>query len=146
MFVGQSLHSLDDKSRLVLPVKFRSQLSSIVYLYLDLDSCLSVYSEADYSKKAEKMNALDDFDKDSRALKRVFFANSYETQIDRQGRLSIPLFLLEKAKISKDVVVIGAFDHIQLFAKEVIESDLKKDEEAYETLAGKVKEEGKNGI
>ncbi len=146
MFVGQSEHSLDDKSRLVLPAKFRSQLSSTVYLCLDLDSCLSVYSEQQYAEKAAKMNALDDFDKDSRALKRVFFANSAEAPIDRQGRLSIPSNLLCKAKIKKDIVVIGAFDHIQLFGKEVLNANLKDEEENYEKLASQVKEEGKHAV
>jgi len=147
MFVGQFSHTLDDKNRLVLPAKFRSQLSSTVYLSLDLDSCLSVYSEEEYQKKAERINSLDDFDKDSRALKRVFFANSSEGNLDKQGRLMVPDFLLRKAGVKKDVVVIGAFDHIQIFSSEVFSSKIPEEEANYENLASTIKKEtDKNGI
>jgi MraZ protein len=128
----------------VLPSKFRSQLSSTVYLSLDLDSCLSIYSEEQYRSKAEKMMGLDDFDEDSRALKRVFFANSSEAELDKQGRLMIPDFLLKKAKIVKDVTIIGAFDHIQLFGSEVVGKILPEEEESYEDLAQKVGKKGEN--
>ena len=146
MFVGQFAHTLDDKNRLVLPAKFRSQLSSTVYLSLDLDCSLSLYSEEMYKAKAGKISALDDFDKESRALKRVFFANSFEASIDKQGRLMIPPFLLSKAKIAKDVVVIGSFDHIQIFAKDVLDNKLPEEEENYEDLASRVKGEAKYAV
>jgi len=146
MFVGQSVHVLDNKSRLVLPAKYRSQLSSIVYLSLDLDSCLSIYSEEIYSKKAQNMNDLDDFDKNSRALKRIFFANSFEVALDKQGRIMIPKYLLEKVDIEKQIVIIGAFDHIQLFSTKVIDGLLTEDENQYEELAAKLKGSKENGI
>jgi MraZ protein len=146
MFVGQFEHSLDDKNRLVLPARFRSQLSSTVYLNLDLDKCLSVYSEDSYKEKAKKIAALDEFDPTSRSLKRVFFANSAEVPLDKQGRLLIQDFLLKKAGITKDVIVIGAFDHLQIFAKESFEAKLPDEEENYEKLAAEVKGEGGHGI
>ena len=146
MFVGQSVHVLDNKSRLVLPAKYRSQLSSTVYLSLDLDSCLSIYSEEIYSKKAQNINNLDDFDKNSRALKRIFFANSFEVTLDKQGRIMIPKYLLEKVDIEKQIVIIGAFDHIQLFSTKVIDGLLTEDENQYEDLAAKLKGSKENGI
>jgi MraZ protein len=145
MFVGQSIHSLDNKNRLVLPAKYRSQLSPTIYLSLDLDSCLSIYSEEVYSKKAEKINTLSDFDKDSRALKRIFFANSYEVVMDKQGRIMIPNFLLEKVKIEKEVAVVGAFDHIQLFSNKIIDGLLEQDESSYEELASHLSGVKENG-
>lgn len=146
MFVGQSVHVLDNKSRLVLPAKYRSQVSSTVYLSLDLDSCLSIYSEETYSKKAQNINNLDDFDKNSRALKRIFFANSFEVTLDKQGRIMIPKYLLEKVDIEKQIVIIGAFDHIQLFSTKVIDGLLTEDENQYEDLAAKLKGSKENGI
>ena len=145
MFVGQSIHSLDNKNRLVLPAKYRSQLSSTIYLSLDLDSCLSLYGEDVYQKKAEKINSLSDFDKDSRALKRIFFANSYEVNMDKQGRIMIPNFLLAKAKIEREVAIVGAFDHIQLFSSKIIDNLLDRDESCYEELASHLKGTKENG-
>jgi MraZ protein len=146
MFVGEFAHNLDEKNRLVLPAKFRSQLSATVYLYLDLDHCLSLYSEEQFKQKAAQINSLDEFDPDSRALKRVFNANSSEGTIDKQGRLMIPEVLLKKALIVKEVTVIGAYDHIQIFATEVLNSTLPNEEENYEKLALKLKGEGGHGV
>ena len=138
MFVGQSIQSLDDKGRIVIKSKVRSQLASTtVYLLFDLGHCLSIYSEDEYLIKAKEMSQLDDFNSDERALKRIFFANSFETSIDKQGRIAIPKFLLSKAKIEKDVVV-GAFSHLQVYALETFNNELASYENDYETLASKV--------
>lgn len=139
MFVGQSIQSLDDKGRIVLKSKVRSQLTSTtVYLLFDLGHCLSIYSEDEYLIKAKEMSQLDDFNSDERALKRIFFANSFETSIDKQGRIAIPKFLLSKAKIEKDVVVVGAFSHLQVYALETFNNELASYEDDYEALASKV--------
>ena len=139
MFVGQSIQSLDDKGRIVLKSKVRSQsTSTTVYLLFDLGHCLSIYSEDEYLIKAKEMSQLDDFNEDERALKRIFFANSFETSIDKQGRIAIPKFLLSKAKIEKDVVVVGAFSHLQVYALETFNNELASYENDYETLASKV--------
>ena len=139
MFVGQSIQSLDDKGRIVLKSKVRSQFTSTtVYLLFDLGHCLSIYSEDEYLIKAKEMSQLDDFNEDERALKRIFFANSFETSIDKQGRIAIPKFLLSKAKIEKDVVVVGAFSHLQVYALETFNNELASYEDDYEALASKV--------
>lgn len=145
MFVGQSIHSLDEKNRLVLPAKYRSQLSSTIYVSLDLDSSLSIYSDDIYIEKAERINQLSDFNKESRALKRIFFANSCQVNLDKQGRIMIPDFLLKKVKIEKEVAVVGAFDHIQLFSSKVIDDLLVQEESCYEDLASHLNGESKNG-
>ncbi len=146
MFVGQFEHSLDEKNRIVLPAKFRSQLSSTVYISLDLDSCLSIYSEATYLKKAEYIASLDDFDQASRSLKRVFFANTYEGSVDKVGRLMIPALLLKKAKINKEVSIVGAFDHLQIFSSELLDSSLEKEEKDYEKLASQLRGEKNHAL
>ncbi len=138
MFVGQSQHTLDDKLRIVLPAKMRNQLSTTVYLSFDLDHCIAIYAENDYQVKATEMSKLDDFNPEARAVKRVFFSNSFETTVDKQGRISIPKFLLTKASINKDVVIVGSYDRIQIFSREAFETELKEDETNYESLASKV--------
>lgn len=128
MFVGEFRHSLDEKSRIVLPSKFRSQLTNTVYVTLELSNCLGIYSEEEFAKLASKYTLLDDFDKLSRAVKNVFFANSSELVLDKQGRIIIPKNLLEKVNISKEIVLTGGFNHINVYAKEVFENNMKEDE------------------
>ena len=137
MFVGQSVHTLDDKQRVVLPSKLRVQLSTTVYLSFDLDHCISIYSENEYMEKAKYMASLNDFDKNSRTLKKIFFANSFEATVDKQGRLSLPKFLLEKAGISKEVVISGAFNHLELYSVEKF-NEVQNHDDDYESLAQEV--------
>lgn len=137
MFVGEYRHSLDDKSRIVLPSKFRSQLSSTIYVSLDFDNCLSLYSEEEFQKKAETINQLDEFDTSARALKRIFFTNSYDTNIDKQGRVSLSKSLQEKVGIIKNIVIVGAFNHIQIFSEEEYNKRYILEEKEYEQLASK---------
>ncbi len=138
MFVGEFRHSLDEKSRIVLPSKFRSQLSNTIYVTLELSNCLGIYSEEEFSKLASKYTNLDDFDKLSRAVKNVFFANSSELSLDKQGRISIPKNLLEKVGINKEIVLTGEFNHINVYSKEVFENNMKEDEANFATNAQQI--------
>ena len=89
MFVGQSIQSLDDKGRIVLKSKVRSQLTSTtVYLLFDLGHCLSIYSEDEYLIKAKEMSQLDDFNEDERALKRIFLTHLKHLLISKEELLS----------------------------------------------------------
>lgn len=135
MFVGEYRHCLDDKSRIVLPSKFRTQLSTTIYISLDFDQCLALFSEEEFQKRAEMYNSLSDFDSKARALKRVFFSNTCETTIDKQGRVMISKSLLDKVKISKDVVIVGSYDHIKIFSADVFASKEEEDESSFEALA-----------
>ncbi len=138
MLVGEFRHSLDDKARIVLPSKFRSQLSSTVYVTLELSNCLGIYSEEEFTKLASKYTSLDDFDKTSRAVKNVFFSNTAEVIVDKQGRINIPNNLLLKVGINKDIVLTGGFNHVNVFAKEVFETNIKEDEANFATNAQKL--------
>ncbi len=138
MFIGQYTHAIDDKSRIVMPSKFRKDLTSKVYVSLDLDHCLSIYSEQEFQKVAQKYQALSDFDKKERALKRVFFANSYESNCDGVGRVNLPKNLVQKAGIVKDCVIVGNLDHVSVFAKESYDKMMSEAENDYEALAEEV--------
>ena len=127
MLLGQYEHSLDSKQRLILPSKIKNEFSAEVYVTLDFDGCLSLYSEANYNERAKAIQSLSDFEKDNRIVKRVFFSNSQVLRIDAQSRILIPSFLLDKVHISKDVMIVGMNDHLEIWDKETF---LQKEEES----------------
>lgn len=127
MLLGQYEHSLDSKQRLILPSKIKNEFSAEVYVTLDFDGCLSLYSEANYNERAKAIQSLSDFEKDNRLVKRVFFSNSQVLRIDAQSRILIPSFLLDKVHISKDVMIVGMNDHLEIWDKETF---LQKEEES----------------
>ena len=75
MFFGEHEHTIDDKNRLTLPARFRSAFAGGVVLTRGLDTCLDVYTRADWDALvAARLAPLDPFSREARDLKRVFFA------------------------------------------------------------------------
>lgn len=138
MFLGQSNNLLDEKYRLVLPTRYRAELGPSFYVILDFDHCLSFYPSNVYEKKAAKIQSLDDFSKAARSVKRVFFANSFPLVADKQGRIQLPRIILEKAGISKEVVIVGMSDHLEIWDSEFYRANEKEEETNYAELAGQL--------
>jgi len=135
MFVGEYRHSLDEKSRIVLPSKFRSSLSPTVYLSLGLDRCLEIVPADIFISEANEIIKMGKFNPQARALRRLKFDNSIEASIDKQGRIILPKNLLDKASIVKDVVILGDGDRIEIYASNVFDELNSRDLPNFEEIA-----------
>ena len=133
MFFGSFVHNLDSKGRLVIPSKMRDELGAKAYILKGFDGALSIYKESEFENLVKQINSLPFNKKNSRAYLRVQLASVCELDIDRQGRALLPTQLLNKFKIGKEVIVIGALDHIEVWNK--------ADYEAYENSANSSFEE-----
>ena len=117
MFTGNFAHNLDEKGRLVIPSKMRDELGSKAYILKGFDGALSIYKESDFIELIKKLAKLPFHKKDARAYLRVQLSTACELDIDRQGRALLPAQLVSKYKIGREVVVIGALDHIEVWNK-----------------------------
>ncbi len=116
MFFGEHEHTIDDKNRLTLPARFRSAFAGGVVLTRGLDTCLDVYTRADWDALvAARLAPLDPFSREARDLKRFFFAAAADAELDRQGRVLVPPALTRHAKLGRDVVVAGVHDHLEIW-------------------------------
>ncbi len=117
MFLGQYTYSLDDKSRITIPARFREELSTGAVVTRGLDRCLTVYPMTVWAEIAEKVNALPITSPQGRALRRLFFADAVDVMPDRQGRILLPERLREYAGIdlAGDVVVVGLDRFLELW-------------------------------
>lgn len=120
MFMGEYHHTIDEKGRLILPAKFRTELGEkfIITRGLDAEKCLYVYSMNDWNRIVSKLNTLPFTKKDARIFVRTFFSGATECEFDRQGRINITSPLVSYADLQKDCVVIGANDRIEIWSKE----------------------------
>lgn len=124
MFRGRFEHTLDAKGRLSIPSRFRETLNErydsrlVVTTY---DGCLIVYPFIEWQKLEEKVAALPKFNKDTRAFLRFFYSSAADCAIDKLGRILIPQSLRDYAKFERDVFLIGAFEHIEIWSKAVWE-------------------------
>ena len=117
MFFGYFEHSLDDKGRVVVPSKLRSQCGNTLYILQGYDGALSIYKEDEYLKMIEKVNSLPFNIRKNRDFIRTQLATTCELEIDKQGRIQLPTQLLNKYSIGKDIVFIGVGNHIELWDK-----------------------------
>ena len=119
MFVGKYNNSIDKKSRLIIPAKYRYELDGQCILAKGLDGCLSIYTKKSWDEfVTEKLNELPEADANARRLKRYYYANASECDIDNQGRITIPAEYKEYASIDKELITIGCFDKIEVWSKE----------------------------
>ena len=120
MFIGQYDHSIDDKSRLTLPVRFRDALADGVVLSKGLDGSVDVYpADAWRSTIAERIGGLDPLSSEARTLQRLFFGGAAEDTPDKQGRVLLPAHLIRYGNLTKDVTVIGSNDHLEIWDRSV---------------------------
>jgi MraZ protein len=115
MFLGEHEHTLDQKGRLTLPAKYRDSFPEGLVLTRGMDGCVFAYAKADWSELASRLAALDTLGRDDRMMKRHFFSGAAELMPDRQGRVMIPATLASHAKLDRDVVVAGVFDHLEIW-------------------------------
>lgn len=119
MFIGEFSHSLDDKNRLMIPVKFRSQLAEGVVVTRGLDGCLWLYGKAEFQKLAENISKLTITQKNSRDFSRLMLSGAMDLEIDRIGRVILPSYLKDYAGIKDQVVMAGVYNRIEIWPSNV---------------------------
>ena len=118
MFIGQYRHHLEEKGRLSVPKKFRSQLEDGAILSQGLDGCLFLYPKSEWVKLVDKLNQTTLTRADSRNFLRSLSYGAAEVEIDRLGRILIPDYLKNFAQIKADCVVAGAIDRMEIWDAE----------------------------
>ncbi|MDI7275512.1 MAG: division/cell wall cluster transcriptional repressor MraZ [Anaerolineae bacterium] len=115
MFLGRYVHTIDDKGRLTLPAKFRPGLEEGVVVTLGLDGCLFLFPRSTWGVLAARIEALPITNPDARAFVRLMSSNADDMELDRQGRILIPAFLRDHAKLDTEVMVAGVISKIELW-------------------------------
>ena len=135
MLIGEFTHSIDTKNRCALPAKFRKEMGKKVVVTRGLDSCLSVYTVSSWKKISEKLESLSMTKANERAFNRFMLSGAVEVDVDSQGRILVPDYLQEFAKIDKKVVWTGAGDKAEIWAEETWSKYVSSVQESPETLA-----------
>lgn len=117
MFLGEDRHNVDSKGRLVLPSRYRSQLSEQgCVIAKGQDGHLMVFPTKVYQGKADEAHAMPN-DKAGRRYRRILFGGADQQVPDSSGRLLVRSELRDYAEIEigGPVAVIGVYDHIELW-------------------------------
>lgn len=138
MFMGEFQHAVDEKGRLIIPVRFRAELGERFVLTKGLDNCLFVYPWREWEQLAARLQALPFTRSDARAFSRFLLAGASECEMDRQGRILLPQHLREYARLEKDVVLIGVSSRVEIWNAQVWAEYSLAAASAYESLAEKL--------
>lgn len=117
MFMGEYDHTIDVKGRVIIPSKFREDLSGEFVITAGLDGCLFVYPMDEWERFIDELKRLPG-SKEVRQLQRYFMAGAAACDMDKQGRVLIPNKLREHGEIEKDVVLVGVINKIEIWSKE----------------------------
>jgi MraZ protein len=127
-FSGSTSAKLDDKNRFVLPQNMRFGLVENgeleFYLALGLGGCLSIYRKSDIQRIVKKFQAKQ-HDAKFQKFFTLFFSTLHLTTCDKIGRVMIPGLLKDAVKIKKEIVIAGVLNKIEIWPKEVYDTDLK---------------------
>lgn len=116
MFTGEYPHTVDEKGRLAIPVRFRAELAQGAVVSKWIDGCLALFPRAAWDELAEKTAALPVTDTGARTFQRFLFGAAFDVELDRQGRFVVPAVLRRFAGLESEVVVVGSRNHLEFWS------------------------------
>ncbi|MFI9105233.1 division/cell wall cluster transcriptional repressor MraZ [Streptomyces fildesensis] len=135
MFLGTYAPRLDDKSRLVLPAKFREQLAEGLVITKGQERCLYVWPLRGFQAVTEELRRAPLTSKPARDYMRVLFAGATDEVPDKQGRITVPQPLREYAGLDRDCAVIGADTRVEVWSAQAWDRYLAAQEDTFSALS-----------
>ncbi|MBI4346780.1 MAG: division/cell wall cluster transcriptional repressor MraZ [Elusimicrobia bacterium] len=123
---GRYEHTLDDKSRMFVPSRYREQLTEEngkrFHIVKGADGCLWLFLPSQWERFTAEANAKPfKSPQDKRAFVRELFSRSVEPMLDEQGRITLPQVLKDSVGLRKDLVVLGVGSRAEIWDKATLE-------------------------
>jgi MraZ protein len=118
MLIGEYIHTLDEKKRVSLPIKFRKEMGKKIIITAGLDNCLWIFTLTQWKKISDKLGEFSMLQADNRSFNRYMFGSATEVEVDSIGRILLPEFLVTRANLKSKVSVIGVQDRVEIWNEE----------------------------
>ena len=128
MLLGTYEHSLDSKNRLTLPSGIRKNFDTFVVLSIGIDKCAEIRTPEEFKSYTSMLQKVGISKEKYRTLLRTVLGNSFEIQIDSSNRVLVPGIIAEFCNFSKNVVLIGVGDKIEVWSADIYNSIKRKDD------------------
>ena len=138
MFLGTYSPKLDDKGRVILPAKFREELSHGLVMTRGQEHCIYVFSTREFEQLHEKIRQAPVTSKQARDYLRVFLSGASAEHPDSQNRVTVPSSLRSYANLERDLVVIGAGNRAEIWDCAAWENYLADQESAFASTEDEV--------
>ena len=149
-FSGEYSAKIDAKGRLFLPSRVKALLClpqdasasfPELFLYQETEPCLSLYTKQVYDPYQRKVSALSAFNSADRKLLRAFFSRVRTVALDALGRLLLPKPFLLHANLSREGLIVGVGDFIEIWNPENYRKEYLSNSEDYERFTNEMKNE-----
>jgi MraZ protein len=141
-FKGQAEYSVDVKGRVAIPAKMRNALNpaakNTFTITRGYEQCIFLYPLDHWEKMEEDIRSLNTYRPETRDFIRITMMWADECMLDGQGRIAIPKPLQEFAGVKDKAMILGAFDHIEIWDPALFQRHLEQQSEDYVQLAEKV--------
>ena len=117
-FLGEVCSSIDDKDRIVIPSKFRDLFDEGTFITKGCEGCISIYPSESWNEYVSSLLASTKDSISGRQIRRAIASKSTPYECDKSGRVKLPRNLLELSGITKQCMVVGAFDHLEIWELE----------------------------
>jgi MraZ protein len=142
MLIGEYIHTIDEKSRVSMPAKFRKELGKKIIITPGLGNCLFIFTATEWAKVSKKLSDsetdLSFLKADQRNFNRYMFGRAVEVEFDTIGRILIPEFLKERIGLKDKVAIIGVKDRVEVWNDKTWADNQKIIEKQAEDLAEKL--------
>ncbi|KRL45417.1 cell division protein MraZ [Companilactobacillus mindensis DSM 14500] len=136
--MGEFHHTLDNKGRIIIPAKFRKSLGESFVITRGMDGCLFGYPMLQWEKLEAQLDKLPLTKKDARAFTRFFYSAAAEVEFDKQGRINLSASLVGFAKLTKNCVIVGVSDRIEIWDEQRWNEFSQEAEDNFEEISEKM--------
>ena len=132
MFFGSYEYNIDDKGRILLPMKFRNEIGEKLYLIKGYEGCISLFKQDDFDRYITNLQNLPYESRKVRQYQRILLQSVVELSIDKVGRILIPSKTLKEYQIGKSILLLGSIDHLEIWNLEKWHSYKEENEQNFE--------------
>ena len=142
MLIGEYIHTIDEKSRVSMPAKFRKELGKKIIITPGLGQCLFIFTTKEWEKVSKKLSDSDSdlsfLKADQRSFNRYMFGRAAEVEMDAIGRILIPDFLKDRIGLKNSAAIVGVKDRVEIWNDKTWSAHQEIIEKQAEQLAEKL--------
>jgi MraZ protein len=139
LLTGTFSRAIDEKQRIAIPKRIREELlrgdGSSLIVVPGTDGSLALYTEDIFATLAARLSSASPAEQDVRAFSRLFYSQAQRVEFDTQGRIRVPAELARLAHLKRDAVLLGVFDHLEIWDKARWEQYLADRQNRYDEIA-----------
>jgi len=140
MFIGKYYHALEENNRISLPKKFR-EIETDWVVTRGLDGGLFLFRATNFDQELKKLSQRTFTKKAHRDFIRLMTNEAQEVMADDNGRVSLPEYLIEFAQLKKDLVIVGSYERIEIWDRDIYHKYLTQIESDAEKIAERLNDE-----